>query len=129
LELNGTINRFEYGSLNQLRKKQKTIQFLPKAPRPLATKVTAKVTCDATDSMTTRKCEGIIRAYRSDTSLQKKINAYVQYCAKLSSTMYVAGTVLWNRLSQVFAQSCTPNKVAYQKHVKVFQCSKCCDVL
>ncbi len=73
LELNGTINRFEHGSLNQLRKKQKTIQFLPKALRPLATKVTAKDTCDATDSMIQRTCEGIIRAYRSDTSLQKKL--------------------------------------------------------
>jgi hypothetical protein len=122
LELNGTINRFEHGSLNQLQKKQKTIQFLPKAPHPLATKVTAKDTCDATDSMTTR-------INHSDTSLQKKINAYVQYCAILSSMMYVAGTVLWNGLSQVFAQSCTPNKVTYQKHIKVFQCSKCCDVL
>jgi hypothetical protein len=129
LELNGTINRFEHGSLNQLRKKQKTIQFFPKAPRPLATKVTAKGTCDATDSMTTRTCEDIIRAYRLDTSLQKKINACVQYCAILSSMTYVAGTGLWNELSQVFAQFCTPNKVTYQKHVKVFQCSKCCDAL
>jgi hypothetical protein len=60
LESNGTINRFESGSLNQLRKKQKTIQFLPKAPPPLATKVTAKDTCDGADFMTTRTCEGII---------------------------------------------------------------------
>jgi hypothetical protein len=87
LELNGTINRFEHGSLNQLQKKQKTIQFLPKAPHPLATKVTAKDTCDATDSMTTRKCEGIIRAYWSDTSLQKKIMLMfniVLYCHQQS---------------------------------------------
>ena len=34
--------------------------------------------------------------------------------------MYVAETVLWNGLSQVFAQFCTPNKVAYQTHVKYF---------
>ncbi len=86
----------------------------------MATNVTAKDTCDATDSMTTRMCEGIIRAYRLDTSLQKKINDYVQYCAIMSSTMYVAETVLWNGLSQVFAQFCTPNKVAYQTHVKYF---------
>jgi hypothetical protein len=73
LELNGTINRFKHGSLNQLWNKQKTIQFLPKVPCPLVTNVTAKDTCDATDSMTTRTCEGIIRVYRSDTSLQKKL--------------------------------------------------------
>ena len=135
LELNGTINRFEHGSLNQLRKKQKTIQFLPKALRPLATKVTAKDTCDATDSMTTRTCEGIIIAYRGNTSLQKKISAYVQYCAISSSTMYVAGTVPQNGLTQVFAQSCTPNNATYVKHAKVFQFKnalifcKCCHFL
>ncbi len=129
MELNGTINRIERGSLNQLRKKQKTIQFLPKAPPPLATKVTAKDTCDGADSMTTRTCEGIIQGYQLDSSLQKKIHAYVEYCAILSSTMYVAGTVLRNGLSQVFAQLCTPNKASYVKHAKVFQCLKCCDVL
>jgi hypothetical protein len=129
LELNGTINRFERGSLNQLWKKQKTIQFLPKAPPPLATKVTANDICDGADSMTTRMCEGIIRGYRSDSSLQKKNHAYVEYCAILSSTIYVAGTVPRNGLSQVFAQSCTPNNASYVKHAKVFQCSKCFYVL
>ncbi len=129
LELNGTINRFERGSLNQLQKKQKTIQIYPKAPTPLATKVTAKDTCEGADSMTTRLCEGFIRGYRLDSSLQKKNHAYVEYCAVLSSTNYVAGTVLRNGLSQVFMQLCTPNKASYVQHAKVCQCSNCCDVL
>jgi hypothetical protein len=130
LALSGTINRFEQGTLNQLRKKQKTIQFLPKAPGPLAqaANATVKDTCDATNSIAPRTCEGIIIAHRGNTSLQKKIYAYVQYCAILSSTMYVAGKVLWNGLSQVFAHSCSPDKVTYQQHLKVFQCSKCCDL-
>ena len=126
----GTINRFEKGVLNQLRKKQKTIQFLPKAPSSLvqATNATVKDTCDTTNYIAPRTCEGIIIAYRGNTSLQKKISAYVQYCAISSSTMYVAGKVLWNGLSQVFAHSCSSDKVTYQQRLKVFQCSKCYDL-
>jgi hypothetical protein len=60
LELNGTINRFEHESLNQLRKKQKTIHFLPKAQPTLATKVITHSCSHGADSMTTRMCEGII---------------------------------------------------------------------
>jgi hypothetical protein len=60
LELNGTINRFERESLNQLRKKQKNIQFLPKAQPTLATKVTTHSCSHGADSMTTRMCEVII---------------------------------------------------------------------
>jgi hypothetical protein len=74
LASSGTINRFEQGTLNQLQKKQKTIQFLPKAPGPLAqaTNATVKDTCDATNSIAPRTCEGIIIAYQGNTSLQKK---------------------------------------------------------
>ncbi len=76
LASSGTINRFEQGTLNKLQKKQKTIQFLPKAPGPLAqaTNATVKDTCcDATNSIAPRTCEGIIIAYRGNTSLRKKL--------------------------------------------------------
>jgi hypothetical protein len=72
LELNGTINRLERESLNQLRKKQKTIQFLPKAQPTSATKVTTHSCSHGADSMTTRMCEGIIQGYQSDSSFQKQ---------------------------------------------------------
>jgi hypothetical protein len=131
LESNGTIDRFDQASLTQMRKKQKTIQFLPMTKTPFATTTATDTTCHAADSMTTRTntCEGIIRSYRLDAYLQEKIDAYVKYCAISSSAIYVAGKVISNGLSQVFAQSCTPNKVTFQKNGKAFLCPQCFDVL
>jgi hypothetical protein len=90
---------------------------------------TQKGPCNATTTsiaIASRTCEGIIIAYKNDKSLQKKIQAYVQYCSISSSTTYVAGTVQWNGLSQVFADLCTPNTVTYQMRSKVYQCLNCC---
>ena len=140
----GSITRFEQGELNQYKKKQRNITFLPVKPRqPLpnaeishetnnsgSTAVVAVAAAPAAHclvishapnaaSITTapailKSCEGIIRVYKKDTVVQDKIDKYIQFCA-ISGEEYVGGKVIWNGLSNVFAVSCVPYSATFQK--------------
>ncbi len=149
----GSITRFEQGELNNLKKKQRCLMFLPKVPHePLLTACASSarnnsnsttmvaaaapgvIVDPSAPSVATapapmdmmKSCEGIITGYkeRGDTMQQDKIAKYTEYCS-IDSKIYMGGKVIWNNLSNVFSRMCKPFSATFQKGTKMFQCNAC----
>ena len=94
---------------------------------PTTTPITSIQNSKPSASMSTKTCEGVIKAYR-DVEVQKKIETYIEFCAIDNSSGYICGRVPWNGLSQVFATSCIFCEVMFQKAGNVWQCKECSEL-